>query len=56
VLINQLTIPYENNLLAITTSIGLTASYEGIHEFEQMIGVADKNRYQAKVNGRNQTI
>jgi len=55
-LIDRLVIPFENNLLKVTTSIGLTDSYEGISKFEQMMRLADKNLYQAKLNGRNQTI
>ncbi len=55
-LIDRLVIPFENNLLKVTTSIGLTDSNEGISKFEQMMRLADKNLYQAKLNGRNQTI
>jgi len=55
-LTGRLIVPFENNSLKVTTSIGLTDSYEGINKFEQMMRLADKNLYQAKLNGRNQTI
>lgn len=55
-LIDQLVIPFDNHTLKVTTSIGLSDSYQGISEFEQLMRLADKNLYRAKVNGRNQTI
>ncbi|MEH6534076.1 MAG: diguanylate cyclase [Photobacterium frigidiphilum] len=55
-LIASLTIPFEKGTVKVTTSIGLIESLDNIGEFEQMMRFADKNLYQAKLNGRNQTF
>lgn len=53
--IASLTIPFENGTIKVTTSIGLIENLDNKNEFEQMMQLADKNLYQAKMNGRNQT-
>jgi diguanylate cyclase (GGDEF)-like protein len=55
-LIASLTITFEQHTLKVTTSIGLIENLGEINDFDQMMHFADKNLYQAKINGRNQTF
>lgn len=54
-LVSSLEIPFEQERLKITASMGLIESAEHITEFDQMMRLADEKLYQAKLNGKNQT-
>jgi diguanylate cyclase (GGDEF)-like protein len=49
-----LIIPFENQLLKITVSVGVVENSNEIKSIDQIMNNADKRLYQAKCNGRNQ--
>jgi diguanylate cyclase (GGDEF)-like protein/PAS domain S-box-containing protein len=52
--IEALIIPFENESLKITVSVGVVESSNEIKSIDQIMNNADKRLYQAKCNGRNQ--
>jgi diguanylate cyclase (GGDEF)-like protein len=52
--IEALIIPFENESLNITVSVGVVESSNEIKSIDQIMNNADKRLYQAKCNGRNQ--
>jgi diguanylate cyclase (GGDEF)-like protein len=47
-------IPFENELLKITVSIGVTEQLSDVTTIKEVMESADKSLYHAKCNGRNQ--
>tara|TARA_R110001583_G_scaffold47095_2_gene147520 strand:+ start:5379 stop:6287 length:909 start_codon:yes stop_codon:yes gene_type:complete len=52
--IEALVVPFENELLNFTVSIGVIENVGDIKSIDQVMQNADKSLYQAKFNGRNQ--
>jgi diguanylate cyclase (GGDEF)-like protein len=52
--IEDLVVPFENELLNMTVSIGVKENTGDLESVDQIMQSADKNLYQAKCNGRNQ--
>ncbi|GHE77684.1 sensor domain-containing diguanylate cyclase [Thalassotalea profundi] len=56
VAIESLKLPFENELLKITTSIGMLEINDKIASFEEMMKIADRSLNQVKSKGRNQVL
>jgi diguanylate cyclase (GGDEF)-like protein len=55
-LVESLEIQTHEHIINITVSIGLVQFSKDIKEFDGLVNLADKALYEAKENGRNQTI